>query len=285
MRAAPARCDGSRCLHAAPGRSCRRRSTAIVRGPSSGVPASGAPSGVGRRSPVPPIVSIVPVGEIDGAHAMVADVADEQPPVRRDRDAVRLAQLRRARRGRRRRRIPACRCRPASRSRRSPASTLRTTWLSRSAMYRWPRASNAISCGMFSDARRRRPAVAGVAALAVAGDVARPARLQIEPADPLVVEIAEVQRAVRADGDAVRIVDLRIGVAGCAGADQRGDDGRGERPGRQERDERGSQDIAAGHHRRLCLKLRWNGSTGSRRHVCAQQPTTKGPIRVTRGGT
>ena len=50
---------------------------------------------------------------------------------------------------------------------------------------------------MFSDAVGRRPAVAGVAALAVAGDVGRAARPQIEPADALVVEIAEVERAVR----------------------------------------------------------------------------------------
>ena len=83
-------------------------------------------------------------------------------------------------------------------------STFRTTWLSRSAMYMWPRASNTISCGMFSD-----PDVAGPPSPRYARwpspAIVRVVReLQIEPADALVVEIAEIQRAVAADDDAVR---------------------------------------------------------------------------------
>ena len=69
-------------------------STAIVRGPFNGVPSSGAPSGVGCRSPVPANVSIRAGRQIDAPDAVIADVADQQPPFRIDGDAVRLAQLR-----------------------------------------------------------------------------------------------------------------------------------------------------------------------------------------------
>ena len=66
-----------------------------------------------------------------------------------------------------------------------------------------------------------RPAIAGVALLAVAGDRRRSARLQVEPSDALIVEIAEVQRAVRSDHETVRVVDLPIRIPGGTRADER----------------------------------------------------------------
>ena len=129
--------------------------TAIARGPLSGVSASVAPSGVGRRSPVPPIVFIVPGDGIDGAQAMVADSQISSRPSGSIamlwgwRSAARAA-------GPPSPENPGVPMPATVESRPVPASTLRTTWLSRSAMYRCPRPSNAISCGMFSE-----PAVAG----------------------------------------------------------------------------------------------------------------------------
>ncbi len=69
---------------------------------------------------------------------------------------------------------------------------------------------------------RCRPAVAAVPTFAVAGDCCQPLRRKIEAPDALVVEIAEVQGAVGSDHQAVRIVHLRFGIAGHAGADERG---------------------------------------------------------------
>ena len=77
-------------------------------------------------------------------------------------------------------------------------------------MYMWLRASKTISCGMLSD-----PDVAGPpsplyarwpspAIVVVVRD------FRSKPADALIVEIAEIQRAVAPDDDAVRITDLRI---------------------------------------------------------------------------
>jgi hypothetical protein len=92
-----------------------------------------------------------------------------------------------------------------------------------------------------------RPAVAGVAALAAAGDVRRASGPQIQPPDPLVVEIAEEERAVRADDDAVGVVDLPLavtrGAAADHGRDRRGD---GDAAG-QEGQDGGGQRVAAGH--------------------------------------
>ena len=93
----------------------------------------------------------------------------------------------------------------------------------------------------------RRPAVAGVGPLTVAGDVDRAPCRQVEPPDPLVVEIAEVQRAVGADGDAVRIVHRAVRKSGRARADQRRDGWRREGAGGQERHEDAGERIAAGH--------------------------------------
>ena len=66
----------------------------MARGPFRGVPASGAPSGVGLL-----LAGAGPGfdgsgGEVDAADAVVADVADEQPALRVEGDAVGLAELR-----------------------------------------------------------------------------------------------------------------------------------------------------------------------------------------------
>ena len=86
-----------------------------------------------------------------------------------------------------------------------------------------------------------RAAVAGVARLAVAGEGGRPPRSQVEPADALVVEVAEDERAVRSEDDAVRVVHLLIGKARAARADHGGDGGRG--PGRRPRDQQCRQSL------------------------------------------
>ena len=91
-RAVRARYGGSRCPRAAPGRSCRPR-----RPPPRAVHRAVSPEqrrAIRRR---PALAGAADrrddAGvEIDGAQPMVADVADQQPPVRRDRHAVRLAQ-------------------------------------------------------------------------------------------------------------------------------------------------------------------------------------------------
>ena len=57
---------------------------------------------------------------------------------------------------------------------------------------------------------RGRPAVAVVALLSAAGDRRDGLRLRIEAADALVVEIAEVERAVGPEDEAVRVVHLRV---------------------------------------------------------------------------
>src|SRR3954470_5761195 len=63
-------------------------------------------------------------------------------------------------------------------------------------------------------------------ALAASRDRREPARAEVEAANALVVEVAEVQPAVRTDDEAVWIVDLRIGVPGDTGADDDRDVGR-----------------------------------------------------------
>ena len=72
--------------------------------------------------------------------------------------------------------------------------------------------------------------IAGIRPLAVAGNRRGSTSLQVEPPDALVVEVAEVERAVRPDREAVRVVDLPIRVAGRAGADQGGHGSRGVHP-------------------------------------------------------
>ena len=69
-------------------------------------------------------------------------------------------------------------------------------------------------------------AVAVVAPLAVSSDGGRGPGLAVQPPDALVVQIAEVQRAVRADDDAVGIGDLCVGETRGAVADDGGDRGR-----------------------------------------------------------
>jgi hypothetical protein len=57
---------------------------------------------------------------------------------------------------------------------------------------------------------RGRIAVTGIGPLAVPRDVGDAMRLQIEAPDSLVVEIAEIERTVRADRQAERIVHLCV---------------------------------------------------------------------------
>jgi hypothetical protein len=67
--------------------------------------------------------------------------------------------------------------------------------------------------------RRRGSTIAAVPASAVPGDVNGPLRAQIDPPNPLIVEIAEVQRSIGSDEDAIRIIDLSVGMAGPAVTD------------------------------------------------------------------
>jgi hypothetical protein len=71
-----------------------------------------------------------------------------------------------------------------------------------------------------------RAAVAAIAALAASRDGGDLSSTTIQAANALVVQVTEVQAAVRTDDEPVRIVDLRIGVSGGAGADDDGDSGR-----------------------------------------------------------
>ena len=59
-----------------------------------------------------------------------------------------------------------------------------------------------------------RPAVAAVRLLAVARNRGRPMRAEIESADPLIVQITKIQRAIWPDHQTVRIVDFPIGDPG-----------------------------------------------------------------------
>src|SRR5207302_684329 len=58
--------------------------------------------------------------------------------------------------------------------------------------------------------RERRASVARISLLAATGDSRNDMRFKIEPADPMIPDFAEVERAVRTDGKAVRIIDLRL---------------------------------------------------------------------------
>jgi hypothetical protein len=58
----------------------------------------------------------------------------------------------------------------------------------------------------------RRSAVAAISFLAVARDDSRSMRLQVEPADALIVQIAEVQRSVGSDDQTVWIVHFVIRI-------------------------------------------------------------------------
>ena len=67
-----------------------------------------------------------------------------------------------------------------------------------------------------------RTAVALIGFLAVPGDGGNALGGQVDSADSGVFQIAEVQRAVRSDGEPVRIIDLGIGKSRFAGADEGG---------------------------------------------------------------
>ncbi len=166
-------------------------------------------------------------GQFDGPHAMVPDVADEQSPaVGRDGDGMRLAKGGRGRR---------------------PAVS-REAWLAGAGHRRDHLGARVhladdvvVALGdvevpvpvehrfvrHVQGGAGRRAAVAGVPLLAIAGDGGRAARPQVEPAEALVVEVAEDERAVRSEDDAVGIVHLLVGVARAARADHGGDGGRG----------------------------------------------------------
>ena len=55
-----------------------------------------------------------------------------------------------------------------------------------------------------------------MAPFAVPGDRGRVARLRVEATNPLVVEVAEVECAVRSDNDTVWVIDLPVGEARLA---------------------------------------------------------------------
>jgi hypothetical protein len=61
------------------------------------------------------------------------------------------------------------------------------------------------------------------AALAVAGHGSHRACLEIEPADLLIADLAEVQAAIWSDHEAIRVVDLGCGVASDPSAEYSAD--------------------------------------------------------------
>src|SRR5919204_4063754 len=142
---------------------------------------------------------------------MVADIADEEAACRINRDAVRLAKLR------------AGRGTAVAAEARSSGSSERGNDAGRAVH---PAYDVIVTLGNVQIAlrvelnfvrhvqrcRSRGPAVATVALLPVAGHGRRSMAFQIEPPNPLVIEIAEVQRAIGPDQEAIRIVDLAIGV-------------------------------------------------------------------------
>ena len=158
--------------------------------------------------------------QVDAPHPVVADVADEQAPVRGEHDAVGRAQPRR-------------RGRPAvagetglagARHRRDDAGP--HVHLADRVVVALDDVEVAARVELdlvrhVQQGLGRRPAVAAVAPPAVAGDGRRGARRQTQAADHLVVEVAEVERAVRTDHDPVRVVDPRVRQPRRAVADDR----------------------------------------------------------------
>src|SRR5262245_39985429 len=158
--------------------------------------------------------------KIDSANPLVADIADEQLPLTIDDDAVRLAELS-LRRGATvagkpgdvragKRRDHAGRAVDFSND---MVVTLGNVEMTARVELNFVR--------HVQRRRRRRSAVTGVAFLSAAGDGCQATRLEVEATDALIVEIAKVQRAVRTEDDAVRVVDLLIGKAAGACADER----------------------------------------------------------------
>ena len=158
--------------------------------------------------------------EMEAPDPVVADVADEERAVTIEDDAVRLAELR-VRAG------PAVAAEPGDAGARDGRDDARRAID--------PADDVAVALGDEQVAariepdlvrhvqrgRRRRPAVAGVPPLAAPRDRRHAPRGEIEPADALIVEIAEVQRAVGPDDEAIWIVDRGVRVAGRTGPDER----------------------------------------------------------------
>ena len=157
-------------------------------------------------------------GRVHPADSMIADVADEQPSLRVERDAVRLTEL-----GGRRRTAVAGKARlPGPGDGRDDAGG-RIDSSDRVAV---PFDDIEVSDSVELDFMRHveggvggGPPVAAVAALAVAGDRRRATGSQVETTDPLVVQIAEVQRAIRTHDDPIWVRDLRVGETRVPGSD------------------------------------------------------------------
>ncbi len=126
---------------------------------------------------------------------MVADIADHQPVVRADVNAVRLPQL-------------SLRCGTDVAGEPGDAGAGERRDDARLAVDLSHDVAVALGdvhvaarvehdlVGHVQRARRGRPAVAAVGALPIAGDRSRRARFEVEPAYPLVVDVAEIQAAV-----------------------------------------------------------------------------------------
>ena len=158
-----------------------------MRGPLSGVPFSGAPSGVGRRSPVPPIVSMIAGAQVHGSNSMVADVADHQAVVRPDVDAVGLPQL--GLRGRAEVAREPGDSGPGERrdDARRAVDLSHDVAVALGDIHVAARVEDDL-VGHVQRARRGRAAVAAVGPLTVAGDRSRRAGCEVEAADTLVVD-------------------------------------------------------------------------------------------------
>ena len=160
--------------------------------------------------------------QVDAPHAVVPDVADQQAPVGGEHDAVRGAKP-----GLRRRSAVTGESRLAGAGYRGDDPGPHVHLADRVVV---ALDDIEVAAGVELDlvrhvqhGVRRRPAVAAVAPLAVAGDGRRATRRQAQAPDHLVVEVAEVERAVRADHHPVGVVDLHVRQARHAVADDRRD--------------------------------------------------------------
>ena len=157
---------------------------------------------------------------IHATHPVIADVADQQASVRREDDAVRGTELRLGRR-------PAVAGEPglAGARHRGDDSGLHVDLADRVIVALDDvEVSPRIELDLVRHVQhgvRRRTAVAAVTPLAVAGNRRRPSRRQVQAPDHLVVEVAEVERAVRSDHHPVGVVDLHVRQARHAVADDR----------------------------------------------------------------
>ena len=93
--------------------------------------------------------------------------------------------------------------------------------------------------------------------LAVARNGGHSTRPQIEPPDPLIVQVAEVQRTVGSDRQTVRVVDLPIRIAWHSRADERRNRGLRGKDGRRDQDSQYLQRFTPLHSEAFpCLPLR-----------------------------